>query len=334
MWSYLSRFFNMSKSLELDSTMYPFVPCHDNCENDCEADIYFTKKVRERYQEIGIDRDKTKFFLRLISYVSNKTHSFLSLKNKDVEVDECLKLMKVLCPSDVKEIFCKFQLTKDSSLNNCPCCLNIQGRVLHVQLQNIFKTCSYTYYMFNTLHGSEICFGPDELKDFQFRYEENHLIVSPMSFRCLKKGDYFYITLPIKKYLNILAETLCRYVQVQRPCYIKLPHATTLMAVVKLSGSYDREEISPIGQLMDAWVLDGRRIYFLSAENICSYDFRVGVGPLQHYSKWVRREDVYLLNKFIRKKVQFQGTLLVPESSALFQQYLMKRHSPRSVFDL
>ena len=84
-------------------------------------------------------------------------------------------------------------------------------------------------------------------------------------------------------------------------------------------------------QLIDAWILDNRRIYFLSEESICSYDFRVGIGAVQRYSKWVKPEDVYLLNKFIRCKVTFQGTLLVPESSELFQQYLLKRHSPRSI---
>jgi len=330
MWAYFASFFNMNKSLELDRTIYPFVPCHENCENNCTADAYSAKSVRKRWEEIGIDNDRSKVFLRLLSYVNNKTHSFLNLENKDVEVDKCLKLLKVSSPSDIYEMFRRFPLTKNSSLNNCPCCLYVKGRVLHLTLKQIFHTWDYTYYMFETLHGSELCFQSDDLFEFEFRYED-HLHVNPTSFRCLKTGECFYVTLSLKKYLSTLSEMLHRYVQVHRPCYYKLPHATTLMAVEKLYGTCNRKEISPIGQLMDTWVLDGRRIYFLSAENVCSYNARVGFGPLQRHSKWVRPEDVYLLNKFIRKKVQFKGTLLVPESSVLFQQYLMKRHSPRSV---
>jgi len=323
----------MDKSLKLDRTIYPFVHCHENCENNCIAHTLGASVLKKRYEELGIDNDKSKIFIRLISYLSSKTHSFLNLQNKDAEVDECLKLLKVSCAKNVDVIFSHFPLTKDSALNNCPCCLAVRGRVIHLRLKNMFQTCSYSYYMFETLHGYELCLQPSELLELQFRYQD-HLCVSAASFRCLNKGDPFYITVQTKKYLKILAEMLHRYVQVHRPTFARLPHATTLMAVEKLYGSCNRKELSPIGQLMDAWVLDGRRIYFLSEESICSYDFRVGIGALQRYSKWVQPEDVYMLNKFIRKKVQFKGSLLVPESSELFQQYLMKRHSPRSVFQL
>lgn len=330
MWAYLSSFFDMNKSLKLDTNIYPFVPCHEHCENNCEADACSHQVLQQRYKELGIQHDRATSFVRLLSHINNATHSFLNLSNKDPEVDECLKLLQVFCPADVTRLFRHFSLTKDSLLNNCVCCKSIKGRVLHVQLRNIFKTCAYCYYTFETLHGCELCLETNDLLNLNLRYEDG-LAVSLASYRCLRKGDTFYITVPSKKYLSFLSEILSEYVKVHRPAFAKLPHATTLMAVEKLYGACNRKLVSPIGQLMDTWVLDGRRIYFLSEENICSYDFRVGIGAVQRFSKWVQPEDVYLLNKFIRCKVTFQGTLLVPESSELFQQYLLKRHSPKSV---
>jgi hypothetical protein len=330
MWAYLSSFFNMNKSLKLDTSIYPFVACHEHCENDCKADVCSHKVLHQRYKELGIQHDRTTIFVRLLSYINNATHSFINLRNKDPEVDECLKLLQVFSPADVTRLFRRFSLTKDSLFNNCSCCMSIKGRVLHVRLKNIFKTCAYCYYTFETMHGSELCLETNDLLNLDLRYEDA-LTVSLASYRCLRKGDTFYITVPSKKYLSFLSEILSEYVKAHRPAFAKLPHATSLMAVEKLYGTCDRNILSPIGQLMDAWVLDGRRIYFLSEESICSYDFRVGIGAVQRYSKWVQPEDVYLLNKFIRCKVTFQGTLLVPESSELFQQYLLKRHSPRSI---
>jgi hypothetical protein len=330
MWAYLSSFFNMNKSLKLDTSIYPFVACHEHCENDCKADVCSHKVLHQRYKELGIQHDRTTIFVRLLSYINNATHSFINLRNKDPEVDECLKLLRVISASDISRLFRRFSLTKDSLFNNCSCCMSIKGRVLHVRLKNIFKTCAYCYYTFETMHGSELCLETNDLLNLDLRYEDA-LTVSLASYRCLRKGDTFYITVPSKKYLSFLSEILSEYVKAHRPAFAKLPHATSLMAVEKLYGTCDRNILSPIGQLMDAWVLDGRRIYFLSEESICSYDFRVGIGAVQRYSKWVQPEDVYLLNKFIRCKVTFQGTLLVPESSELFQQYLLKRHSPRSI---
>ena len=103
--SKLLYFFGMDKSLKLDETTYPFVPCHDFCENDCTADVYFTKKVRERFKEIGIEKDRGNMFLSLLSYISKEKHSFLNLESKDEEVDKYLKCMKVFSSSDVKKIF-------------------------------------------------------------------------------------------------------------------------------------------------------------------------------------------------------------------------------------
>ena len=71
MWSQLVCYFNMDKSLKLDKSIYPFVPCHNFCENNCTADVYFTNKVRERFKEIGIEKDKGNTFLSLLSYISN-----------------------------------------------------------------------------------------------------------------------------------------------------------------------------------------------------------------------------------------------------------------------
>ena len=330
MWSKLLYFFGMDKSLKLDETTYPFVPCHDFCENDCTADVYFTKKVRERFKEIGIEKDRGNMFLSLLSYISKEKHSFLNLESKDEEVDKYLKCMKVFSSSDVKKIFRHYLLTEDSTLNNCRCCSVVRGRVLHVQLQHKYETFSYTYFTFSTLHGSQLCLTPGELLDSKLRLENGCLLQSS-SLRELQKGDCFFLTLSMKKYLNILEETVDRYVQVQRPSYLKLPHATALMMVAKMCGKYDRKQISPIGQLMDSWVLEKRDIYFLSAESTCAYDHRVGFGQLQQCSKWVPYEDVYKLQKFVRDTVEFHGTLIVPESSALFEQYLMKRHSPKSI---
>ena len=332
MWSQLLYFFSMDKSLKLDKSIYPFVPCHDFCENDCTADVYFTKKVRERFKEIGIEKDRGNTFLSLLSYISNKKHSFVSLESKDKEVDKFLKRMKVIGSSDIKKIFRLYLLTEDSTLNNCSCCSAVQGRVLYVQLQRMYQTFSYTYFTFSTLHGSQLCFTPNELLDFQLRCK-NHCILPITSLHELKKGDCFFITLSMKKYLNIIEETLDRYVQVQQPPYLNLPHATTLMMVTKMCGKYDRKKISPIGQLMDSWVFEKRNIYFLSSESTCAYDHQTGFGPLQQFSKWVPQQDVYKLQKFVRDTVEFDGTLIVPESSALFEQYLIKRHSPRSIMD-
>ena len=320
----------MHKSLKLDTNIYPFVPCHKHCENNCEADALSKRCVDQCYKKLGIHRDRKKVFVRLLTHINNVTHSFINLKERDLEVDQCLKLLRVYVPADVTRLFRHFSLTKDSLLNTCACCSSTRGRVLHVQLRNIFKTCAYCYYTFETLHGCELCLETNDLLNLHLRYEDG-LAVSLASYRCLRKGDTFYITVTSKKYLSFLSKILCEYVKTHRPAFARLPRATTLMAVEKLYGTCNRKLVSPIGQLMDTWVLDGRRIYFLPEETICSYDFQVGIAAVQRHSKWVRPEDVYFLNKFIRCKVTFQGTLLVPESSELFQQYLLKRHSPSSI---
>ncbi len=327
MWSWLQNVFAMDKSLKLDTDQYPFRTCHDNCENNCIADNLNAIRTKERRSEIGIDHDHKNIFLKLVCYFNEPTHSFRHFKDRDAKLDDMLRSLCIFESHDITRLFRQFHLTSKSKLNDCPCCIDIQGRVLKLKLLNIFETSSYRYFMMHTLHGSELCFRAEELLAYGLR-DEQHQAVLPNSMQ--KRADY-YVTIPVSTFCRLIVDSLKRYVDDFRRSYRALPSAHSLMVVEKIYRNHDRREISPIGQLMDAWVLEGRHIYFLSSETICNYDHRVGLGPLQRESKWVRPEDLYLLHKFIRSKIQFHGKLVVPESSELFQSYLMKRHSPRSV---
>ena len=146
----------------------------------------------------------------------------------------------------------------------------------------------------------------------------------------MQKRAEYYVTIPVSTFCRLIVDSLKRYVDDFRRSYRALPSAHSLMVVEKIYRNHDRREISPIGQLMDAWVRRSSHLLFVVGDHL-QHDHRVGLGPLQRESKWVRPEDLYLLHKFIRSKIQFHGKLVVPESSELFQSYLMKRHSPRSV---
>ena len=196
----------MHKSLKLDTSIYPFVPCHEHCENNCEADACSKRCVDKCYKKLGIHCDRKKVFVRLLTHINNVTHSFINLKERDLEVDKCLKLLRVYVAADVTRLFRHFSLTKDSLLNTCACCSSTRGRVLHVQLRNIFKTCAYCYYTFETLHGCELCLETRPTKpSFALRgwfSGELGVLSLPAERR------HFYITVTSKKYLSFVKNTL------------------------------------------------------------------------------------------------------------------------------
>jgi hypothetical protein len=322
----MSKKRKVSVSFDLES--YPFKRCHLDCDNNCRADEVWNKEIVSVKQRIHEDfYARSGLFINLLNHMNAPEHG-IELPEGSEPIERYLQLLKVKDTGCIQKLFNDYSIT--GFFNNCRCCSTNKRKIIKATIIQKRNKYYNTYYVCKMSNGYNLKFDQLEMQQYTCACPD------PAG---LNINDSILLGLHYDKYIKILENILWEHIFDRETNYLPLPKQYTLFAATKAFMDADiksaRKTLSPVGQLMNAWVINKNACLFIPANcmTIECYNKNIGLWPRRRYSKNLKHRHVHKLKRFLYQTFpSYSGTFVVPEDSKLFEAFLDEIHmSPRTI---
>ena len=313
----MPKYTRNKKTVAFNLNEYPFKRCHLHCDNNCTANKNAAIPYIEMRQKLEPDFDEEgEVFLKLIGCMGKKKHS-INMPEEDPQIEKYLQLLKIKDASKIKKLFTSYPII--GHFNSCTCCKEPETKTILATIRNKRFFSYPSMYILDLGHGHTTKIDENDLKKYS-QEDQTYAI-----------NDEILLSVPAKVYLGMLEHILWCYVFDRETNFVGLPCYTNLFLSdrVETSNQYLKlsQKLSPIGQLMDSWLVDKKGVYFIPAScmTISNYNHKLGVWPRQRYSNKLSAKHIWRFKTFLWTLFDsYNGTVVVPEDSELFRHFLKK----------